>query len=143
MRNILDKEIYKLFLGVIKYIPITLAVIQTACIVCQYFNISVAILSCIGGTPLIFIGILYAISYIFRYCYLYRMPLYYVTLITGMAILDALIGFPVGTITLYRIYFFIAGIFIITYISYIYKNRNKPNKVDYIKQLCERYCNCK
>lgn len=146
MRNTLEKTTYKLFVYILKFVPSILAIIQTTCLVLRYYNVIdiITVLSCVGGTSFISIGILYALAYIFRFCYLYKMPLYYVTLITGMLVLDTFIGFPISTLMMYRIYFSITGVFLISYIIYAYKNRNNPNtKVDYIKSLCERYsCSC-
>ena len=78
-------------------------------------------------------------SYVFRFCHLYRIPLYYITVITVIASLDSFIGIPFDTLTLYRIYTLITGISIITYIIYVYKNRNKP-KIDHLKQICDDFC---
>ena len=60
--------------------------------------------------------------------------------------MDALIMFSklvLPIVDLYRIIFITFGIFMIIYIAYAYLTRNNPNrKIDYIKDFCERYCNC-
>ena len=139
MSNNLTKSDYKLFMLIMKYIPCVLGVIQIICLVLNYFGINAFVLTCLGGTSYIFIGVLYMFSYIFRFCHLYRIPLYYITVITIIASLDSFIGIPLDTLTLYRVYTLITGISIITYIIYVYKNRNKP-KIDYLKQLCDNCC---
>lgn len=64
-----------------------------------------------------------------------------------MATIDGLIFISkiivIDSIDIYRIYFIISGIFMISYIAYAYLTRNNPNrKIDYIKDFCERYCKC-
>ena len=67
------------------------------------------------------------------------MPLYYMT---GMDIL-MIISKLLPSLDVYRIIFITFGIFMIIYIAYAYLTRNNPNrKIDYIKDFCERYCNC-
>lgn len=39
---------------------------------------------------------------------------------------------------MFRLYLILGGLAILGFIFYSYKNRNKP-KIDYIKNLCERY----
>ena len=139
MSNNLTKVNYKLFMFIMKYIPCVLGIIQIICLTLNYFGVNAFMLTCLGGASYIFIGVLYMFSYVFRFCHLYRIPLYYITVITIIASLDSFIGIPFDTLTLYRIYTLITGISIITYIIYVYKNRNKP-KIDYLKQLCDNYC---
>lgn len=139
-KNLGSKKVYKLFLGLVKFTPMTLLLINILGITCNYFLVSVPILAFLGGTSLPFLVILYLIASVFKYCYLYKMPLYY---LTGM---DALIMFSklvLPIVDLYRIIFITFGIFMIIYIAYAYLTRNNPNrKIDYIKDFCERYCNC-
>ena len=139
-KNLGSKKVYKLFLGLVKFTPIALLLINILGITCNYFLVSIPILAFLGGTSLPFLVILYLIASVFKYCYLYKMPLYY---LTGM---DALIMFSklvLPIVDLYRIIFITFGIFMIVYIAYAYLTRNNPNrKIDYIKDFCERYCNC-
>ena len=69
------------------------------------------------------------------------MPLYYLTFTDLFILVTKIIAFDI--VDAYRIIFITSGIFMVTYITYTYLTRNNPNKkVDYIKDLCERYCNC-
>lgn len=109
----------------------------------NYIEIISPILAYIGGTSFIFIVILYIISYVFKFCYLYRIPLYYITLTNIIGVIDKYMILSLSNIALYRLYFIITGITIIAYIAYAYYNRNDA-KIDYIKNLCERYnCLCR
>lgn len=133
-----SKNLYKIFLSVVKYLPITLALFQLSGIILNLMGIVLPIITCIGGASILFLLLLWIISYVFRFCYLYRIPLWYVTIITTLVIIDSFIGLPITTLTLFRLHGFIAGSFIIVFIIYTYKNRNNPN-IDYISDLCRRY----
>lgn len=86
----------------------------------------------------IFLILLYLISFIFRFCGLYRLSLNYVTLITAITTYDWYIGIPLSVDTMYHLYTIISGVFISLWVWIFYKNRKNP-KVDHIKGLCERY----
>lgn len=140
-RTLNDKYLYKLFISCIKYIPIVLLFITTLGTTLNYFQCNSVIPNLIGGTSIIFILLLYLMSYVFRFCYLYRLPLYFITIINIFVTLVKLGIVVISSITLYRIFVILLGLFLIVYIICAYKNRNAP-KVDYIKDLCKRYCQC-
>lgn len=134
-----NKQLYKLFLIVIKYIPTILALAKILSLSLSYFGVTSFLLTCLSGTSILFLGILYLISIIFRFCGLYRLSLNYVTLITGISICDWYFDFPIEMLGMYTIYAVISGVFITLWIVYWYKHRNNP-KIDHIKQLCDNYC---
>lgn len=139
-KNLGSKKVYKLFLGLVKFMPMALLLINILGVTCNYFLVSIPILAFLGGTSLPFLVILYLIASVFKYCYLYKMPLYY---LTGMNALIMFSKLVLPIVDLYRIIFITFGIFMIIYIAYAYLTRNNPNrKIDYVKDFCERYCNC-
>ena len=139
--NNLSKSLYKIFLIWVKYTPMFLSIVQTLIIALNYQGISCTSIYYLGGLSIPFIIMLFIMSYVFKFCYLYRIPLWYLTVITSINFIDNLFVFPLSTLNLFRFYALLFGIFIITFVWYMYKNRHKP-KVDYIKQLCERYVYC-
>lgn len=138
----LDKNLYKIFITVIKYVPNILALMKIVSLILSYFKITSFFITCVSGTSIIFLLLLYLISYIFRFCGLYRLSLNYVSLITGLTIVEWYLDLPfcIGS---YSMYFALTGLFIIAWIVYWYTHRNNP-KVDHIKRLCDSYtdCNC-
>ena len=137
----INKNLYKIFLSTVKYTPIFLAIAQTLNIATNYIGISAIWIQFLGGISFPFLLMLYIISYVFKFCYLYRIPLQYLTILSVVAIIDSLFGIPISTINMFRIYTIIFGVFIITFVVYMYKNRNKP-KIDHLKQMCENYTKC-
>ena len=134
----LDKNLYKIFIVVIKYIPNVLALLQIISLILSYFKITSFVITCVGGTSVIFLALLYLISHLFKFCGLYRLSLNYVSLITGISIADWYLKLPL-CIGSYPMYFSLTGIFIVWWIVYWYTHRNNP-KVDHIKQLCDSCC---
>lgn len=134
-----NKRLYKVFLGFIKYIPSLLALVFISGTTCSYLKLSVPIIAYFGGVSFLFLVLLYLISWVFQFCHLYRIPLYYVTLGNVVGMLDKYGVLPFDNVIMCRIYFILTGIALIVYIWFMYKNRNKP-KIDYIKQLCDNCC---
>lgn len=137
----MNKNLYKIFLSIVKYIPLILSICFIINLILRYFKIVSPIIAYFGGASFLFIIVLYLISFVFKFCYLYRIPLHYITInnIFGIFYKCGIITFSI--INMYRLYFILTGIVLIVYIWLMYKNRNNP-KIDPIKQLCETYCDC-
>ena len=136
-----NKNLYKIFLVIIKYIPTILAICKMITLITHYFKFRIFMLTCIGGTSIIFLLVLYLISYIFKFCLTHRLPLHYTSIVTIITMLDYYAGLAINTVTLYQVYLFLSGIFLISWVIVWFVNRKNP-KIDHIKQLCESYANC-
>ena len=139
--TIRNKNLYKIFLSIIKFLPITLALIQMLGLYLNAVGITSSILACVGGASFLFIGLLFIMSYLFRFCYLYRIPLWYIIIIGILNLLRYFGCIPIDLKSYYRICMIITGLFISLFVGFMYRNRNNP-KIDHIKQLCENYSNC-
>jgi hypothetical protein len=136
-----NKNLYKLFLSIVKYTPILIMVIHALASLLHYLGIQAIFLSCIGGISILFLLILYIMSYVFKFCYLYRVPLWYLTTITTLNICKSIGLLTTSLLETYQLYAIVFGFFLVIFIIYMYKNRKNP-KVDPIKQLCENYVDC-
>ena len=106
-----DKNLYKIFLIIIKFIPNILAVIKMCSLILNYCKITTFTLTCLGGTSIITLLVLYLISYVFKFCGIHRISLHYVSLIYVITVIDYYIGIPIvdaGMVTLQLALFFIA-----------------------------------
>ena len=139
--NSLNKRTYKVFLFIVKYVPNVLAILKILGLILGYFKITslTFALTCFGGTSIVSLLILYLISFIFRFCGLYRLSLNYVTIIYLLTIIDYYIGIPLSILGIYQLYAIITGVFLISWIVYWYTYRNNP-KIDHLKQLCDNIC---
>lgn len=136
-----NKYLYKIFLMVVKYLPLTQSLIQMILTTLNYFGIHALWLTYFGGSSLLFIILLFVISYAFKYCDLFRIPLYYNLSILTLGYLRIFNIISLDTLWTYRVIVIISGIFIVLYIIIAYKNRNNP-KIDHIKEFCKRYGCC-
>lgn len=136
-----NKTLYKVFLSIIKFIPNILALTKIITLLLSYLKVTSFAVTCIGGTSIIFILLLYGISYVFQFCGTHRLSLHYVAIITGLTIFDWYIGIPLNVEALYTLYAIITGAFMTSWIIIWYKNRKNP-KIDHIKQLCDTYSDC-
>lgn len=137
----ISKNLYKVFLCIVKFIPNVLALIKILTLIFNYLKITTFPLTCLGGTSVITLVILYLVSYIFKFCGTHRISLHYTSLIYLLTIIDYYVGIPLNVSNLYYLYSVITGTFITTWIVIWYKNRKNP-KIDYIKQLCDKYSDC-
>lgn len=111
-----SKKLYKLLIIILKYTPIALSINDILHSILSYYNINCYILSCIGGVSLVFLGILYIISYVFRFCYLYRIPLYFITLTNLISLYDLYVGINLNDLQIFRVYLVLFGISVILFI---------------------------
>jgi hypothetical protein len=138
----INKYLYKIFLIFTKYLPITLAVLFVINLICNHYKLSFSFLAYFGGVSFSFLGLLYLMSWVFQFCHLYRIPLYYITIGNIIGVVNKEFPNVIPSVITDRVYFIITGIMLIIYIWFMHKKRSNP-KVDYIKQLCENYCGCK
>ena len=137
--NSINKNLYKILLCVIKYTPVVLMISHIISLILNYLGIKSILLSGLMGTSGIFMILLWILSYVFKFCGLYRIPLWYSTIMIIMSILRNFGLIPISIENLFRLYACISGLFVVLFIWFIYKNRNKP-KIDYLKQLCDNCC---
>ena len=124
MSNI-NKNLYKIFLGCTKYTPITLSVVFVLNLISNRCGIMIPLLSYFGGVSFVFIMLLYLISLVFQFCYLYRIPLYYITAGNIIGIMDKYKLIPLDVLGMYRLYFILTGLAVICYIWLTYKSKHK------------------
>lgn len=90
-----NKNLYKIFLVLLKYTPITLAINDVLHSILSYYEVKCYFLSSLGGVSIFYLITLYILSYVFRFCYLYRIPLYYITMTNIIATYDVYKGIMV------------------------------------------------
>ena len=117
----LERDKYKLFLLVVKIIPMVMAFIFFINTILSYFGIDIKVfnyITCIGILPLI---ILYAQSYLLHFCEYHRIFLHYVVLVNIINIIDVYIGIPISNYSLLKLHCIIAAIslFLILYFKKI------------------------
>jgi len=115
---------HKSYLILIKYLPYPIAFGYCINTFAGYWNIDLISLGYI--IHLAFLPWLYMLltSRIFKFCYVHRLPLYYILLNDMMNIIDYYIGIPVSTGRLFQLHLVVVFIFISLY-TYGYIKHNK------------------
>lgn len=106
---------HKCFLIILKIIPHIIALFYAIYIFSGFLGIDLLILSYfIHVSILPWIG-LYLLSFIFRYCYVHRLPLYYILINEILTITDYYLHIPIDTSNLFIIYLLVTVILIFGY----------------------------
>ena len=130
VENLKRKTLYKIQLGLLKDIPMILALTALLNSILSYFGIDLYILSYIGGVSIFTMLFLYLSSYVFKFCEYHRMFLHYIVSTWIINIIDYYVGIPISDLEYLCLQMIIAGIslFIILYL-YV-KSYKKPTIKD-------------
>lgn len=113
-----SKRLHKLTIGVLKIIPMLLAITTLLNQTLSYFNIDLEVFGYIGGVSLLPMIFLYLASYCFGFCEYHRMFLHYVVVCDIITLIDYYIGIPISSVALFLVNLIVAGItlFLILYL---------------------------
>lgn len=130
VENLKSKTLYKIELGLLKVIPMILALTALLNSILSYFGIDLYILSYIGGVSIFTMLFLYLSSYVFKFCEYHRMFLHYIVSTWIINIIDYYVGIPISDLEYLCLQMIIAGIslFIILYL-YV-RSHKKPTIKD-------------
>lgn len=126
VESLKSKRLYKMELGLLKVLPMLLALVSLVNSILSYFRIDLPILSYIGGISIISMSFLYLSSYVFRFCEYHRMFLHYVVVTWVINIVDYYIGIPVSDLTYLCLQMIVAGIALFLILYLYVKNHKKP-----------------
>ena len=96
----------------------------------QFINIDLIILGYFMHLSIMSWLFMFISSIVFKYCYVHRLPLYYIALNDISSTVDYYIGIPVSDITLLGIHIVLIGILIFGYTLYYVRNNKKLVIVD-------------
>ena len=107
-----ERRVYKLLIGLLKIIPMLLAITTIAGTMLSFFELNPSILSFIGSVSLFPLIFLYLASYAFRFCIYHRMFLHYIVANNILVYADYFVGIPVINLSLLMIHTILIGIFL-------------------------------
>ena len=137
-----SKNLYKIFIITIKYIPIVLAILKIIGLILSYLKMTSFFLTCLGGTSILFLIILYILSHLFNFCGTHRLSLHYVTITYLTSLFDYYIGIPLSTTNIFVLYLIITGLFMLGCIIYWFTHKDNP-KINHVKELCDKFIDCR
>ena len=118
MENSINKLYYKLFLTLIKYSPTMIVLLGIVCAILAYFGVVNFYISYVEGLSILLLFNLFMASLVFKFCYLYRLPLYLIMVVSVVAFYNGVVGIPLHnlfTIVEHLIFF---GIFLLLFIKF-------------------------
>ena len=117
---------YKLFIVLLKYIPIFIALIYTLNTYAAFIGTDIPVANNIAGISLLTWIFMYMATIVFKFCSYHRMCLYYILIVDIINIIDYYIGIPITDFQLLMLHSIITGIslFIILFL-YLKINKNK------------------
>lgn len=126
--NSRSKMLCRLILYMLKVIPYVIAVGYIAYTGFAFYNIDLPIIGYIVHLSVLPWLFLYLSSLAFKFCYVHRLPLYYVLVNDSITVLDYYIGIPLDVYQLMMLHSVILGIFIllITYYHVKYHKKTTP-----------------
>ena len=113
-----SKTFYKIYLTLIKYTPIICILVEIFTSLFAYFNKEVIYFLFIGGFSISSILLLYIASYVFRFCYLYRLSLHSIVIVNLIALYDTLFRIPLSDLNMLRVYLIILLVGVIAFIKF-------------------------
>jgi hypothetical protein len=116
---------HKVFLMINKFIPHVIAlfyVIYTSLGFCGIDSIIISYIANLSFLPMCYIFIN---SVIYKYCYVHRLPLYYIALNELITVSDYYLHIPINDFNLLVVHILLLGIFIYGYSFYYIKYRLK------------------
>ena len=122
----LNRSLHKLLLVILKYTPIVNALGCLLNTVFGYFNIDLQVLSYICSMSLTTWLFIFVASIVFKFCFWYKMLLYYILVMDIISIIDYYIGIPLSDFNLLIFYLTITGITLFILLYNHVKNTKKP-----------------
>ena len=113
---------HKSYLIALKYIPHFTAVLYIVYTLFQFIDIDLIILGYFIHTSIVSWLFMLLSSIVFRFCYVHRLPLYYIAINDMTSVIDYYIGIPISEITLLGVHLVLIGLLIFGY-TYYYKHR--------------------
>lgn len=116
----LNKKLYKSILILIKVAPFIIGLGYFLNAVCLLSETAYVLFGYMIHTSVISWVLLYTISFVFQFCVLHRLPLYYIVINDAIIVIDNYIGIPLTGEGLIRLHTIIAFIFFIFILYYAY-----------------------
>lgn len=114
---------HKSFLIITKFIPHISAFMYIVYTLFQFAGIDMFILGYLINYSILTWLYFYLISFVFRYCYIHRLPLYYILINEILTTTDYYLNIPISIINLLLIHILLIGILIFGYTYYYIKTK--------------------
>ena len=121
---------HKSFLILLKYIPHFIAFGYVLTTLLEFLGFNMIVFGYFIHLSLLPWLFIYIASFIFKYCYVHRLPLYYIGLNEILVVSDYYIQLPLSDSNLLIVHLLLISLLIFCYTLYYVKNNKKPIIVD-------------
>ena len=119
----LNKTLYKSVLILLRFIPFIIALIYVVYTASAFFGIDLIILGYLAHMSILPWMFIFLASFVFRFCIVHRLPLYYIVVADSITTLDAYVGIPLEWFHLLMLHAIIVGGFIFLILYFHQKRR--------------------
>ena len=131
MEERLNVNKYKVFLLILKFIPMLLAIIEFIHSIAILLGYNLLLLRWLGGASLIPLLFIYIAADVFKFCNYHKMFIYYILAIESIAYIDSLIILPISNLTMISIISMITLVFLfIILFKYVTNNKKVTSRPD-------------
>ena len=116
---------HKVFLIILKFIPHIIALFYALYNILGFIEIDGVILGHLIHTSVFSWIFLYLTSIVFKYCYVHRLPLYYIAFCDVITLIDYYFEIPISDANLLNLHIFVIGLLIFGYTYYYIKYLRK------------------
>ena len=118
------KNLHKIVLICIKYLPFVIGILYFLNTVLSYFNIDWYWITLVSGTSLLSILFMLLCSFAFKFCLYHRLPIYYILLNNIINWIDYKYRIPITNKNMFCLYIVITGITVFLMV-FVYVKHNK------------------
>ena len=126
----MSKNLYKLLIVMLKYIPMIISLCYLANTIIAYVGMDIPVLSSIAGMSLLTWIFMYIATIVFKFCNYHRMFLYYILIVDIINIIDYYIGIPISDFQLLMLHSIITGISLFIILFLYLRTRNNGIKAN-------------
>lgn len=123
----LNRTLYKVFILMLKYIPMIIALIYILNTILSYFYIDIPVLSNIAGISILPWLFMYIATVVFKFCLYHRMFLWYILVTDLLNIVDYYLTIPIKDLELLMIHSGITGVFLFIILFLYVKSHKRPS----------------
>lgn len=119
----------KIFLILTKFSPHLIGLIYIIYTIAQFFELDLVSLGYLASLTLLPWINLYSASWALEFCYVHRLPLYYVAIDELLLVTDNYYGIPLDVYDLFLLHLVVIGVLIFGYSYYYVKNYKRNIKL--------------
>lgn len=113
---------HKSYLILLKYIPHLTAFMYIVYTIFQFLDVDLIIVGHLVHISIVSWIFMILSSIVFRFCYVHRLPLYYILLNDATTVIDYSVGIPVSDTAILNYHIILIGLLIFGYTYYYVKN---------------------